>query len=355
MEDDERHARQEAFVRDEVTVMVATIAFGMGIDKSNVRWIAHGDLPRSLEGYYQETGRAARDGEPAEALLLYGARDIASARWHIERMESPEERERAERKLREILAWVESAACRRIGLLGHFGESHPGQCGRCDVCAGEVALEDASLPAQKVLSAAARTGERFGAHHLADILVGNPTDKVLERGHNSLPTYGAGRDRDRDWWLSLIRDMAAAGCLVRAEGRTGGYSISARGRLVLAGKEPFSRQGRSGGVPAGARRARTEEADGTRELFTAREPDAGDTEDLFQCLKKVRTQIARERGVPPYIVFSDRTLRAMARSRPGDGAALMQCPGVGERKREAYGSLFLSAIRRFADTGGCGE
>jgi ATP-dependent DNA helicase RecQ len=208
MEDTERHARQEAFVKDELAVVVATIAFGMGIDKSNVRWIVHGDLPRSLEGYYQETGRAARDGEPADTLLLYAPRDIAAARWHIGKMESSEEQERAETRLREILRYAESGVCRRTTLLAHFGEAHPGACGRCDVCAGEIELVDLTVAAQKVLSAAARTGERFGAHHLADILVGNATDKVMERGHQALPTFGAGRDQDREWcrrWVSHAR------------------------------------------------------------------------------------------------------------------------------------------------------
>jgi len=347
MEDGERRARQEAFVRDEVTVMVATIAFGMGIDKSNVRWIVHGDLPRSLEGYYQETGRAARDGEPAEALLLYGPRDIAAARWHIERMESPAEQDRAERRLREMLRYVESAACRRIGLLGHFGESHPGGCGRCDVCVGEAALEDLTVAARKVLSAAARTGERFGAHHLADILVGSATDKVMERGHQALPTFGAGKEQDRDWWLTFIGDLEAGGCLVRGEGRTAGFSISARGRLVLAGKESFSRMARPGRKSAAAGRR------GAADAVDEQPVDAGEAEALFLCLKKVRRELAQARQLPPYIVFSDKTLRAMARGRPRDAAALLRCPGVGEHKLDAYGSAFLRAIMRFLDGGGC--
>jgi len=354
MEDRERHARQEAFVRDELTVVVATIAFGMGIDKSNVRWVVHGDLPRSLEGYYQETGRAARDGEPADAFLLFGPRDIAAARWHIGQLSSTEEQERAEARLREMLRYAESGTCRRAMLLSHFGETHPGGCGRCDICAGEVELVDLTVPAQKVLSAAARTGERFGAHHLADILVGNATDKVLERGHQALPTFGAGRDQDREWWLTLIRDMAAAGCLLRGEEKTSGYTISPLGRRLLAGRETFSasrvrmeRVGPARGQPVLSLPSRS---------LPGLEEQQGDTiadEDLFQCLKQVRRRIAASRQVPPYVVFSDKSLRAMARSRPVDEASFLRCPGVGEHKLAAYGRVFLEAIRSFAEKGAC--
>jgi ATP-dependent DNA helicase RecQ len=331
LEDSQRRSRQEAFDLDTVTVVVATIAFGMGIDKPNVRWVVHADLPRSVEGYYQETGRAARDGEPAEALLLYGPGDIASIRWHIERMENDAERERAEARLREILRYAESPVCRRMQLLAHFAERHPGSCARCDVCAGEVTREDLTEDARKILSAAVRTGERFGAHHLVDILTGSPTDKVLERGHNSLPTYGIGRDHDRDWWLALVRELDAAGCLVRGEGRTAGYSVSGKGRLLLQGKDSFLGT-RSSGKTAPAE---TESA----------VLDAPAQENLFQVLRQVRKRIAEERRLPPYVIFSDKTLRAMARSRPTDAAGLLRCPGVGDAKLAAYGSLFLTAIR----------
>ena len=233
-------------------MVVATIAFGMGIDKSNVRWVVHGDLPRSVEGYYQETGRAARDGEDADTLLLYGPQDIASIRWHIGNVESPEERRRAEERLREILRYVESSACRRTLLLAHFDEHHPGDCGRCDVCSGELAREDMSVAAQKVLSAAVRTGECFGAHHLADVVCGIRTEKVLERGHHTLPTFGAGRDRERGWWLSLIGELDAGGYLVRGKGRTAGFELSPRGGSCFLARKGFSRRARRTG-PAGLR------------------------------------------------------------------------------------------------------
>ena len=344
--DDERRERQDAFVKDEVAVVVATIAFGMGIDKPNIRWIVHADLPRSVEGYYQETGRAARDGDPAESLLLYGPGDIAAVRWHIGKIESPEEKARAEARLREILRYAESGVCRRIQLLAHFGESHPGNCGRCDVCAGEVATEDLTEAARKVLSAAVRTGEHFGAHHLADILVGAATDKVLDRGHQALPTFGVGKDHDRDWWLGLIRELDAGDCLARGEGRTAGYRLTGKGRLVLLGKQAFLASRSLGRASRDSSPARQDEL--------PLEPlDAGSQEGLFQCLRVLRKEIARKKGLPPYVVFSDKSLRSIAQNRPANAAGLLRCHGVGDAKLEAYGTAFLEAIREWNAHGRC--
>jgi len=333
---------------------VATIAFGMGIDKSNVRWIVHADLPRSVEGYYQETGRAARDGEDGDTLLLFGPADIASIRWQIGKIETPEERERAEDRLAEILRYAGSGVCRRSQLLAHFGEHHPGSCGRCDVCAGEVVREDLTVAAMKVLSAVARTGERFGAHHLADILTGNATDKVMERGHQLLPTFGVGRDQEKGWWLSLIQELTAASHLLRGEGRLAGLHLSDTGRLLLRGKGTFLGSLRNGGGsyddggPGGARVAAPKEDSGRSEGWPGQE-------ELFQCLTRLRRRIAQARDVPPYVVFSDKTLRAMARARPTDSAALLRCPGVGDRKLAEYGGDFLRIVRGFCETGECPE
>jgi ATP-dependent DNA helicase RecQ len=336
IDDENRRRRQEAFVRDEVTVIVATIAFGMGIDKSNVRWVVHGDLPRSVEGYYQETGRAARDGEPADTVLFYGPSDIASLRWHIGNTEAEAERDRAEARLREILGYVESSVCRRTLLLAHFDERHPGNCGRCDVCTGELVRSDTTEEALKVFSAVARTGERFGGHHLADILVGNPTDKVLERGHQNLPTFGIGRDHEKSWWLSLIQELAAAQHLLRGEGRLAGYRLSDTGRLMLRGKGSFFSAQAARPAPAEALVA-AEQADG----------DQAGQEELLQSLKRLRKKIAQARSLPPYVIFSDKTLRAMAKSRPTEPTAFLRCPGVGDYKLESYGSAFMKAIRDF--------
>ena len=345
----DRRTRQDAFVRDEVEIVVATIAFGMGIDKSNVRWIVHGDLPRSVEAYYQETGRAARDGEPAETVLFYGPGDIQKIRYHIDRMESDEERERAEVRLREVLRYADAGVCRRKLLLAHFDEEHPGDCGNCDVCTGVVEREDLSVPAQKILSAAYRTGERFGGHHLADIVTGNATDRVLELGHNDLPTFGVGREQDKGWWLGLLRDLEGAGYLERARGPKSGFRMTARGRAVLYGREPFE----------AARRAKPTAGAGSGVDSPQPAPlnsrrQAGEDE-LFECLRQLRLRLARERELPPYIIFSDKTLRSMARNRPTDEPGLLRCHGVGERKLEQYGAEFLGAVRTYLSGAGCPE
>jgi len=287
---------------------------------------------------------------------LYGPADIAALRWHIVRTENPLERERAETRLREVLAFADSAVCRRRQLLAHFDEAHPGNCGNCDVCAGEVILEDATVEAQKLLSAAVRTGERFGAHHLADIVTGTSTDKVLERGHQRLPTFGTGSDRPRPYWLSLAQDLAAAGYLVRGEERTSGFRVSERGRLLLAGKESFQAPRRPERVATGKRRAAALSPETSAgQLGLTHAGQRADPEGLFQCLKRLRLRLAKARDVPPYVVFSDKTLRAIASSQPTTSAAFLGCPGVGERKLEAYGADFLRAVRDFLNTGSCPE
>lgn len=357
---EERRVRQEEFVRDSTPVIVATIAFGMGIDKSNVRWVVHGDLPKSIEGYYQQTGRAARDGEPAETVLFYSSQDISILRRHIDNTVDPTERERAEARLSEVLRYVESGVCRRQQLLAHFDEQHPGNCDACDVCTGEVETRDATVDAQKFLSAAVRTGQRFGAHHLADIVAGVATDRVLERGHSELPTFGVGSDRPKQYWLSLARDLEAGGLLRRGSERASGFRVTEQGRKVLSGKATFasrstqgagrhsvSRSGSDAGLPG--------TADGgtapARRALSRALPDAdsleGGEEALFQRLRRVRVSIAREREIPPYMVFSDKSLKTMVRNRPVDRAGLLRCHGVGEQKFEAFGDAFLREIREF--------
>ncbi len=375
LDDELRNRVQEAFVRDEVQVVVATIAFGMGIDKSNVRWILHGDLPRSLEGYYQETGRAGRDGEPADALLLWGPQDIAIIRRHIAHMTVEAERAGAEKRLREVLAYVGSGVCRRQLLLAHFNEEHSGNCGGCDVCNGEVDTEDLTVPAQKLLSAAARTGEVFGAHHLVDVVTGAVTERVLERGHDKLPTFGVGSDHDRSWWLSLAQDLEAAAYLTRrigTNGRPAGLQLSPQARRLMRGNERFvsarrrpSAAGADGALsaarhaPAGSQVARTEQHSAERlaNAGAAAAPTLhrADQAALFQCLRSVRKRVAAERGVPPYVVFSDKSLKVMAMNRPSTPAAFLRCHGVGERKLESYGAHFLAAIQSFLASGECAE
>ena len=346
LSDDARRETQDRFLADEAQVVVATIAFGMGIDKPDVRWIVHGDLPRSIEGYYQETGRAARDGKPAETVLFYGRQDISKVRWHIGNIESARERERAEARLRQILGYVESTRCRRSLLLAHFDEEHGGNCGACDVCAGEVEREDFTEPARKILSAAVRTGERFGAYHLVDIVTGTPTDKVLERGHNLLPTFGVGRERDRSYWLSLARELADAGYLVRGEGELSGFRLSGEGRLLLKGQVAFLGRRRSAPAPSRKRHGKQQMAEGSL-------PD--DAAELFDCLKATRKRLAAESGVPAYIVLTDRALREIAVARPRTEQQLFSCHGVGPKKVERYGAAILSTVREFQETGHCSD
>ncbi len=355
-----RRRRQREFVNDEVDVVVATIAFGMGIDKSNVRWIVHGDLPRSLEAYYQETGRAGRDGESAEALLLHSPKDLATIRWHIGNMEQERERERAERNLREVLSYVESGACRRQRLLAHFDEEHPGNCGSCDVCLGEVSLEDVTVPAQKLLSAVIRTGERFGAHHLVDILLGEYTDRVEQLGHHQLPTFGVGQERRRTWWLSFARELESSGYLERQkiEGQTrpGGFRLTDSGRQVLGGRQTVvsaataereavgSGARRRRGDPSRAAESSTDVPAGTPSDATA-VPLRADQQRLFEQLRLLRKELARARSVPPYVILSDKSLKVIARNRPTDRAALLRCHGIGEAKLEQFGDELLQTIR----------
>ena len=361
---EERRERQEQFVHDKVPVIVATIAFGMGIDKSNVRWIVHGDLPKSLESYYQETGRAARDGEPAETALFYGANDIATIRHHISRMEDDSERERSEQRLQEVLRYAESGVCRRRQLLAHFDEQHPGNCGACDICRGEVETEDATVAAQKILSAAVRTGQRFGGRHLVDVVTGRATDRVIERGHDRLPTFGVGRDESLEYWLSIVRDVESAGLLARADGRQSGFRLTDEGRRVLKGKASFvvRRSAVAAGTPAGGGysnrgggSARSGGSIPSERLTPGGDPARADyspaalggEEALFQRLRRLRTRIARERGVPPYTIFSDKSLKVMVRNRPTDRRAFLRCSGVGEYKLEEFGEAFLREIREF--------
>lgn len=350
LEHDQRQNAQRAFVNDDIDVIVATIAFGMGIDKSNVRWIVHGDLPQTVEAYYQQTGRAGRDGEPSEALLLWGPKDISTIRWHIGRAGSPDEQARGEQGLRHMLDYVEPGTCRRRRLLAHFGEEHPGNCGGCDVCLGEIALEDVTIQAQMLMSAMKRTGERFGTHHIVDIVTGRLSDGVEKRGHQGLPTFGVGREMPREFWLDLMRDLERDAYIEREpagpDGRMGGFRLTPAGRQVLAGRQT---------VVAARREARPASGRARRTGVGSDAELPADAEDLFACLRRLRLQLARSRSVPPYVVFSDRSLREMARLRPTDRVALLNCHGVGERKLEQYGEAFLTAIRAFLEQGDCPE
>jgi ATP-dependent DNA helicase RecQ len=328
------------FREEEGVVVVATVAFGMGIDKPDVRFVAHMDSPKSLEAYHQETGRAGRDGLPADAWMAYGLADVVQLRAMIERGEAPPERKSVERrKLDALLAYCETTACRRSVLLRYFGEelaAGPLGCGNCDTCLEPIATWDATVAAQKALSAVVRTGQRFGALHLVDILTGEKTEKVERFRHDRLPTFGVGTELDARRWRGVFRQLVARGFLVTdAEGHNT-LALTERAAPLLKGalrvefrfEQEAAKRGRKLRAPKG--RAA---------------PAAGEEAILFERLRALRLELAKAAGVPPYVVFHDTTLREMALLKPTTLAQLAQLPGIGEKKLERYGPRFLELLR----------
>ncbi len=334
-----RSEHQRRFQREEGVVMVATIAFGMGIDKPDVRFVAHLDLPKSIEAYYQETGRAGRDGEPAEAWMAYGLQDIALQRARIDESEAPPERKRLEtQKLNALLAYCEAPRCRRTVLLDYFGEaSQP--CGNCDVCLDPPDLFDGTIAAQKALSAAWRTGQRFGAGHLIDIVLGKATDKVKSFGHDRLPTFGVGNDLDEHTWRGILRQLVAAGLLHPDLTEYGALKLTEAARPVLKGGQTV--QLRRTRKPAPDKKA--SRSDAALEGLSAKD------QALFEALREWRLDKAREQGVPAYVILHDRTLRLLAALRPEDDHGLADISGLGQAKRERYGDELLELIAEFVE------
>ncbi len=334
MEKSQRQANQDIFMTDPGVVMVATIAFGMGIDKADVRYVFHTDLPGSTEAYYQEIGRAGRDGDPAQAHMLYGLADIGMRRRFIEQEEAGEERSRREHKrLDALLGYCEAPSCRRVTLLDYFGEaSEP--CGNCDCCLHPVDRVDATRDAQKILSAVYRTGERFGAAHVIDILRGIRTEKIQRMGHDRLPTFGVGEERGKNDWRSLIRQLVATGFLRLDIAGYGGLAITNKGRKLLRGEEQFLCRPDIA-VEKSARKKPTPPV-----ALALDERD----EALFLRLKALRLELAQQRGVPAYVVFPDRTLQEMARIRPSTHSEFADLNGVGAVKLKDFADAFLAAI-----------
>jgi ATP-dependent DNA helicase RecQ len=333
--DRERQENQDAFIRDEVDVIVATVAFGMGIDKSNVRFVIHADLPKSIESYYQETGRAGRDGEAARCILLFAQADIPKVRFFIDAMQDEAERQRALDSLSKVVSFASSTACRRRMLLDYFGEIYPrDNCASCDVCLGLHELSDCTREAQMMLSAIVRTDSRFGAAHLIDILVGSKNQKIKDFGHDRLKVYGIGKEHDKKFWRRLIDDLIARKAVGRSEGLYPMLYLLEGGARILRGEE------------------RVELVRITEKKSAATRKSAGldalppEAKQLFEELRKVRKRLADEQGVPPYVVFSDKTLAELSYIQPATPEEMLAITGIGEVKLARYATPFLEAIAR---------
>jgi ATP-dependent DNA helicase RecQ len=329
-----RSRNQDAFLADEGLVLVATVAFGMGIDKPDIRFVVHLDLPSSLEAFYQETGRAGRDSAPAETLLLYGMQDIVFRRHMIDSSASPPEIKRVEHgKLNSLLGVCETSSCRRQAILAHFGETMPDPCGNCDTCLAPAETWDATTACRKALSAILRTGQRFGIGHLVDILLGITTEKITRFEHDKLPTFGVGTELNRKAWSSVFRQLIVQGA-IEVDHDHGSLHVTEAARPILrGGEEMHFRRDQAATATTAAIRQKKDRA--------ALPPAAN---ALFEALRTERTKLAREQKIPAYVIFHDATLIAIATARPKTLAALAEIPGMGKTKLDRYGPTVLAAI-----------
>ncbi len=342
MSAEKRQRNQQRFLREEAVIIVATIAFGMGVDKPNVRFVAHLDLPKSIEAYYQETGRAGRDGEPATAWMAYGLQDVIKLRQMMEDSQGNEEFKRIEQhRLNAMLGLCEITSCRRHALLQYFDENSPERCGNCDACINPIETWDGTEAAQKALSCVYRSGQRFGVTHVIDILRGGDTDKIRQWGHDKLSTYGIGKDLDANQWRSVFRQLVARSYLEVDFDAFGALKLSDKCRSILRGEETIFM--RKDNKEALRKKPRTQKA-------RSHHGDLSESDHrLWDALKETRTRLAETQGVPPYVIFHDATLMEMMEYRPLSPSAFLQLNGVGDAKLEKYGSEFLEVIQSFQD------
>jgi ATP-dependent DNA helicase RecQ len=328
-----RADHQHRFLTEDAVIIVATIAFGMGIDRPDVRFVAHLDLPKNIEAYYQETGRAGRDGEPAEAWMIYGLQDVVRLRQMVDDSDADEAHKRHDRqKLDALLGWCEITACRRRPLLAYFGDDYPEPCGNCDNCLSPPATWDGTEAAQKLLSAVYRTGQRFGAAHVVDVLLGKDTDKIRQHGHDRLSVHGIGTELTGPAWRSVVRQLVVQGYLRADQRRYGALVLTEKSRPLLKGE-----------IELKLREDCKLKTEKRKRRDTATTLASGD-QPLFEALRKRRKEIADRLDLPPYVIFHDATLRQMAEHRPTTEADLLSINGVGEAKLARYGSEFLEVI-----------
>lgn len=332
---EQRREHQDRFLREDGVIVVATIAFGMGIDKPDVRFVAHLDLPKSLEAYYQETGRAGRDGNASNAWMVYGVQDVIKLRQMLEASEADEQHKRVERyKLDAMFGLCEITSCRRHALLHYFGQDSESRCGNCDTCLTPPETWDGTVAAQKALSCAYRTGQRFGVNHLIDVLLGKDTDKVRQFGHQQLSTFGVGQELDATQWRSVFRQLAARGYLTVDMGGFGSLLLTEKCRPVLRGEEPLS-----------LRRDPNIERDSKRRSGSKQTALQGSDKALWERLRQCRKALAAEQGIPPYMIFHDATLMEFVARQPVTLAQLSLISGVGHSKLDHYGEAFIEVIQ----------